>query len=157
MQVIFAVLAMLLGFLAVYAVIPYADLCHGRTAKRMYVLPFYKTSVPIGSGCAALFPVLLFGTAAIFLFSLKNELSFSAVLQMFCYTTAYSSGIVIITMLFAKLWKHTESYQFFMLAVVVVFGAAGCFQIAEGLLPQTDWLKFVPNSLYVKAMIRCYS
>lgn len=156
MQVIFAVLAMLLGFLSIYAVVPYADFCHGRAAKRMCVLPFCRLSVPIGSGFAALLSVLLFGTAAVFLFSLKNALSFSAVFQMFLYTAAYGSGIVIITMLSAKLWKRGESYQLFMLAVVVVFGAAGCFHIAGGLLPQMDWLGLVPNSMYIKAMIRCY-
>lgn len=157
MQVIFAVLSMLLGFLAVYSVIPYADLCHGRVAKRMRILPFYKTAVPIGSGIAALFPVLLFGTAAVILFVWKNGILFFPGLQMFFYTAAYSSVIVIITMLFARLWKHTAGYQLFMMAVVVVFGAAGFLGIAGGLLPGTDWLGFSPNSVYVRAMIRCYS
>lgn len=157
MQVIFAVLSMLLGLLAVYAVIPYADLCHGRAAKRMCVLPFYKASFLVGSGIAAMLPMILFGTAAVILFAWKNELPFFAGLQMFLYTTAYSGGIVIITMLFAKLWKHAAGYQLFMLALVVIFGMAGFLGIAGGLLPQTDWLGFSPNSVYIKAMIRCYS
>ena len=60
-------------------------------------------------------------------------------------------------MLFAKLWKHAAGYQLFMLALVVIFGMAGFLGIAGGLLPQTDWLGFSPNSVYIKAMIRCYS
>lgn len=153
MQVIFAVLSMLLGFLAVYAVVPYMDLCHGRAAKRMRVLPFYKASVLVGSGIAALLPVLLLGTAAVVLFALKNRLPFFAGLQMFLYTAAYSSGIVMMTMLFARLWKHAAGYQLFMLAAVAAFGAAAFLGIAG----QPDWTGLSPSSMYVKAMVRCYS
>lgn len=153
MQVIFAVLSVLLGFLAVYAVLPYADLCHGRAAKRMCALPFSKASLSVGSGIAAMFPMLLFGSAAVLLFAWKKGLPLFPGLQMFLYTTAYSGGIVIIAMLSAKLWKHAAGYQLFMLAVIAAFGTAGFLGIAG----QMDWLGFSPNSVYIKAMIRCYS
>lgn len=156
MQVIFAVLAMLLWFLAVYAVTPYADLCHGSAAKRLRLLPLTRALLPLGSGGAALSAILPFGVAAVAMLSVKNGISISGSLWMFLYTAAYSGGIVIMTMLSARAFRHTAGYQLFMLVVVVVFGAAGCASIAGGLLPGMDLLGFVPNSVYVKAMTRCY-
>ncbi|MGN0506741.1 MAG: ABC transporter permease [Lachnospiraceae bacterium] len=155
-QVIFSVLAILIGFLAVYAVLPYADFCHGRSAARVRALPLSKASVLVGAGGAAFLTVITFGTTAVVLLSAKNGLPVSAFGQMFLCTAAYSGGIVILTMAAATVIKSRTGYQLFLLFLIVVFGAAGFLSVADGLLVQSELLRIVPNSVYVKAMIRCY-
>lgn len=156
-QVIFSVLAMITGFLAVYAVMPYVELCHGKTAKRLRVLPIGKWSVAAGCGLSAFFVVAFFAALCVFVFAARNGLSAETFFCMLFATAGYSAFIVAVTLLLAGILPGAAVYQLTMLLLVVFCGTAGFLSVAEGLIGQGDILQLAPNSHYVKTMIHFYT
>lgn len=156
-QVILAVLSLFISILGIYAVLPYAQLCHGSCAKRVQTLPLSNMVIFAGGFLAAVTLVLAFGIFSVGILLLCNQELSACGTQMFLYTIAYCSGIVMIAMLFALAIRSRAGYQLVLLVLFLFFAAVGFAGVTEGIFLPGGTVWEVPNSIYIKKMADCFA
>lgn len=155
-QAIFAIFALMLGMIVVYACMPYHRLLHGRMSGKMKTLPFGKGVAIMGNGGAVLCLAGLFSVAFLSVFAMRNGTEFVDFLAFLVCTLQYLCVIVGIVLLCATGISSRQGYQIGMMAVVLLFGAFGVVSIAEGLLLPEGMGAWIPNAHYVRQMMELY-
>lgn len=156
LQAIFAIMAMMSGFLLIYAGMPYHRVCHGRIAVRMATLPGARSAKGIGAMLAAV--SLTGGFIAVFLlgFTIRNGLNLSAFFAFLICTFLYLCVIVSIVFAAATVFSSQQTYQIVTVALMLVFGVFGLVSIADGLLLPEGACDWIPNARYVREMTSLY-
>ncbi len=155
-QAIYAVFALMLGFLSVYAVLPFWQMKHGRLADRMGTLPVHGSAVYAGSAMAGLLIPLIFGILFLICLFWKNRMEFSEILSLLVCTMVYICVIVCMMLFTAYIIKNHTVYQMGMLAMILVFGVFGFISVVDGLLVPEGTAVWVPNGWYVRKMTELY-
>lgn len=151
-QAIFAVFALMAGLLAVYSVLPFRQLRHGRLAGKIKTLPLYDSAVYAGSAFGALVIPLGFGILFLFCYFCRNSVDFSQNISLLVCTGVYICVIVCIMLLAAYIIRSQTVYQMGMLAMILLFGILGLVSLADGLLLPEGTVTWVPNGWYVRKM-----
>ncbi len=151
-QAIFAVFALMTGLLAIYTVLPFRQLKHGRLAERMKTLPVHESALYVGSALAGFIIPIIFGALFMGGISLRNQLEFSKILSLLICTAVYICVIVCMMLLAAYGIKNHVVYQMGMLAMILVFGVFGLVTLVDGLLVPEGTASWVPNGWYVRIM-----
>lgn len=151
-QAIFAVFALMAGLLAVYAVLPFGQLCHGRLAGKMKTLPLYNSALYAGSALGALVMPVGFGILFLVCYYLRNSIGFSQIISLLICTVVYVCVIVCVMLLAAYIIRSQTVYQMGMLAMILVFGILGLVSLVDGLLLPEGTATWVPNGWYVRKM-----
>lgn len=151
-QAIFAVFALMAGLLAVYAVLPFWQLCHGKTAKKIKTLPVHSSALYVGSAAGAFVLPAVFGGLFLLYYGMRNPMDFSQILSLLICTVVYICVIVCMMLLAAYGIKSQTVYQMGMLAMILIFGILGLVSLADGLLLPEGTVTWVPNGWYVRRM-----
>ncbi len=152
MQAIFAVFALMTGLLAIYAVLPFRQLCHGKTAGKIKTLPVYRSALYAGSAVGAFILPMAFGGVFLFFYKMRNAVNCSQFLSLLVCTVVYICVIVCMMLLTAYAIKNQTVYQMGMLAMILIFGILGLVSLADGLLLPEGTVIWVPNGWYVRRM-----
>ena len=155
-QAIFAVFALMIGVISIYAVLPFRQLKHGRLARRLKTLPVHGSAVYAGSALAGLIIPLVFGAVFLAILGRKNEMNFSQILSLLVCTGVYICVIVCMMLFAAYGIKNHTVYQMGMLAMIFVFGVFGLVSLVDGLLVPEGMATWVPNGWYVRRMTELY-
>lgn len=155
-QAIYAVFALMLGFLSVYAVLPFRQIRHGRLGDRIKILPIRQSAVYAGSAVAGLFVPFLFGSMFLLCLFWKNKMEFSEFLSLLVCTMVYTCVIVCLMLFAAYIIKNQTVYQMGMLAMILLFGVLGFISVVDGLLVPEGTSVWVPNSWFVRKMTELY-
>jgi len=155
-QAIYAVFALMLGFLSVYAVLPFRQMKHGRLADRMKTMPVYGSAVYAGSVLAGLLVPFFFGTLFLMCLFWKNRMDYSEISSLLVCTMAYICVIVCLMLLAAYIIKNHTVYQMGMLAMILIFGVFGFISVVDGLLVPEGTAAWVPNGWFVRKMTELY-
>lgn len=155
-QAIYAVFALMLGFLSVYAVLPFRQMKHGRMADRMKTLPVHQSAVYAGSALAGLLVTFVFGASFLMCLYRKNRMEFSEILSLLVCTMVYICVIVCLMLLAAYIIKNHTVYQMGMLAMILLFGVLGFISVVDGLLVPEGMAVWVPNGWFVRKMTELY-
>lgn len=155
-QAIYAVFALMLGFLSVYAVLPFRQLKHGRLGERIKCLPMRQSAIYFGSALAGLFVPLIFGILFMICLYWKNRMEFSEFLSLLVCTMVYICVIVCLMLLAAYIIKNHTVYQMGMLAMILLFGVFGFISVVDGLLVPEGTAVWVPNGWFVRKMTELY-
>lgn len=156
LQAIFAIAAMMMGFLAVYAAMPYHRLCHGRLADKMTTLPGRRSAVLLGTGTADFVLTGSFAVIVLYAFMVRNEIAISTFLAFLVCTLQYLCVIVSIVFVIATVVSSQQVYQIVMMALVLVFGVFGLISIVDGLILPEGISTWIPNGRYVREMMEIY-
>ena len=151
-QLTFAVAAMLLSLLAVYACVPYYRIRHGKMAERSSLLPASAWTLWTGCAMGAVLLVLAFGILLVVLFSLRDG-TFAGALTRFLYTAGFCGGIVMVAMLSARCCRTLTQYQCGMLFFVFVSGIFGMLSVFDGMLIPEKAADWIPNYWYIRHML----
>lgn len=151
-QAIFAVFALMTGLIAIYSVLPFRQMRHGRLAERVKTLPLHGSAVYLGSALAGLVIPMLFGGMFLLLFSVRNQIEFSKNISLLICTVVYSCVIVCMMLLAAYIIRNQTVYQMGMLAMILLFGIFGLISLADGFLLPEGVAVWVPNGWYVRKM-----
>jgi len=151
-QAIFAVFALMTGLIAIYSVLPFRQMRHGRLAERIKTLPLHGSAVYVGSALAGLVIPVLFGGLFLLLFSVRNNLEFAKNISLLICTVVYSCVIVCMMLLAAYGIRNHTVYQMGMLAMILLFGIFGLISLVDGLLVPEGLAGWVPNGWYVRKM-----
>lgn len=152
-QAVFSVFAMMTGFLALYSVVPFWQICHGKVAKRLKTLPVNRGTVYVGSALAGFCVPMLFGGLFLTGYFLQNTIEFSQIISLLVCTAGYICVIVCMMLLAAMGLKHQTVYHMGMLAMLLIFGVFGMISIVDGLLVPEGTGQWIPNSWYVRKII----
>ena len=155
-QAIYAVFALMLGFLAVYAVLPFRQMRHGHLAERMQTLPVHGSAVYAGSALTGLLVTLVFGASFLLCMFWKNRMDFSEFLSLLVCTIGYICVIVCLMLFAAYIIKNHTVYQMGMLAMILLFGIFGFISVVDGLLVPEGTAAWVPNGWFVRKMTEFY-
>lgn len=155
-QAIFAIAALIMSFLAVYAVLPYQRMLHGTMQGRIASLPVGRITVAAGNAMAAAAFVILFALAFVLCFAWRNGFDFFAFLSFLVCTCMYVCVIVTIMVLAGIVLRSECAYQVTMLVVVLLLGICGLFSIVDGILLPEGMSVFTPNGWYVREMTEIY-
>jgi len=156
LQAIFAIGAMMMGVLTVYALMPYHRMCHGILAERMKTLPMGIGCRPVAAFVSAIMVTGSFSAAFLGMFVWRNGLGFLEFSEFLICTLVYLCVIVGIVLLGAAGIRSRQLYQTGMTAVVLAFSIFGLISIVEGLLLPEGFGNWVPNARYVREMIHIY-
>lgn len=156
LQAILATAALILGFLSVYAAMPYYRLCHGKVADRMKTLPYQKSALLFGSALGCIGMGMGFATVFLLTLTIRNRLTVSAFLAFLVCTLGYLCVIVGIVFLTATVIRSQQRWQMTMVALILVFGVFGLVSIADGLILPEGISTWVPNGRYVREMTEIY-
>lgn len=155
-QAIYAVFALMLGFLSVYAVLPFRQIRHGRLGDRIKILPIRQSAVYAGSVVAGFFVPFLFGSMFLLCLYWKNRMEISEILSLLVCTMVYICVIVCLMLFAAYIIKNHTVYQMGMLAMILIFGVLGFISVVDGLLVPEGTSVWVPNSWFVRKMTELY-
>jgi hypothetical protein len=155
-QAIYAVFALMLGFLSVYAVLPFRQMKHGRMADRIKTLPVRHSAACAGSALAGLFVPFVFGIMFLIGLFWKNRMEFSEILSLLVCTMVYICVIVCLMLFAAYIIKNHTVYQMGMLAMILLFGVFGFISVVDGLLVPEGTAVWVPNGWFVRKMTEIY-
>ncbi len=155
-QAIFAIMALMLGFLAIYTTMPYHRLMHGKLAVKLHSVPVGKSAVVLGSALGSLTLQIIFAVAFLSVFTVKNQLGPETGILFLVCTCAYSCVIVGGILLGGTVISSETVYRISMLALVFVFGIFGLVSIIDGLLVPEGMGTWVPNGWYVREMTGLY-
>lgn len=155
-QAIYAVFALMLGFLSVYAVLPFRQIRHGRLGDRIKILPIRQSAVYAGSALTGLFVPFVFGSMFLLCLFWKNKMEFSEFLSLLVCTMVYTCVIVCLMLFAAYIIKNQTVYQMGMLAMILLFGVLGFISVVDGLLVPEGTSVWVPNSWFVRKMTELY-
>ena len=155
-QAIYAVFALILGFLSVYAVLPFRQIRHGRLGDRITTLPVWKSAMYVGSALAGAFVPLVFGIMFLLCLFWKNGMEFSEILSLLVCTMVYICVIVCLMLFAAYIIKNHTVYQMGMLAMILLFGIFGFISVVDGLLVPEGTAVWVPNGWFVRKMTELY-
>lgn len=156
LQAIFAIAAMMMGFLAVYAAMPYHRLCHGRMAEKIATLPGNRSAVLFGAGVADLVLTGGFAIVFLFVFVVRNHSTISTLFAFLICTLLYLCVIVGIAFIAATVISSQQAYQIVMMGLVLVFGVFGLISIVDGLILPEGISTWIPNGRYVREMMEIY-
>lgn len=156
-QAMFAVFALMAGLMAVYAVLPFRNLRHGRLADKVRTLPVRQSALYAGSALGALAVPVTFGVIFLGCFTVRNALEVSVFISLLICTIVYSCVIVCMMLAAAYGIRSLAVYQMGMLAMVLVSGICGLVSLADGLLLPEGAVEWVPNGWYVGKMIEILS
>ncbi|MBP3568302.1 MAG: ABC transporter permease [Lachnospiraceae bacterium] len=151
-QAIFAVFAMMTGLLAVYAVLPFRQMCHGKTAEKIKTLPIHSSALYAGSALGAFVLPAVFGCVFLFCYIMRNPIEVSQIFPLLICTAVYICVIVCMILLAAYGMKSQTVYQMGTLAMLLIFGILGLVSLADGLLLPEGTVTWVPNGWYVRRM-----
>lgn len=152
MQGVLAVFALMTGVIAMYAVLPFQEMVHGRIAGKLRTIPTEKEAFAIGTGISSFLIPVLFAGMFLALLSVKQKISAETTFSLLICTGAYVCVIVCIMLAAARLVSNKTVYQIGMLAMIIVFGIIGLASIVEGVLLPSGMTGWVPNSWYVRQM-----
>lgn len=156
LQAIFAIAAMMMGVLAVYAAMPYHRLCHGQIADKMATLPGKKSAQVLGAAAGALGLTGMFAVVFLLVFAIRNRQTVSTLCAFLVCTLVYLCVIVGIVFAAATAISSQQVYQIAMMALVLVFGVFGLISIVDGLLLPEGISTWIPNGRYVREMMEIY-
>ena len=151
-QAIYAVFALMLGLLSVYAVLPFRQMKHGRMANRIKTMPVHGSAVYTGSALAGFLVTFCFGASFIMGLQWKNRMEFSEILSLLVCTMVYICVIVCLMLFVAYIIKSHTVYQMGMLAMILLFGVFGFISVVDGLLVPEGMAVWVPNGWFVRKM-----
>ena len=155
-QAIYAVFALMLGLLSVYAVLPFRKMKHGRLAERITTLPVYGSSVYAGSALAGLLVMFAFAVSFLICLYWKNRMEISEIFSLLICTMVYVCVIVCLMLFAAYIIKNHTVYQMGMLAMILLFGVFGFISVVDGLLVPEGTAVWVPNGWFVRKMTELY-
>ena len=155
-QAIYAVFALMLGLLSVYAVLPFRKMKHGRLAERITTLPVYGSSVYAGSALAGLLVMFAFVVSFLICLYWKNRMEISEIFSLLICTMVYVCVIVCLMLFAAYIIKNHTVYQMGMLAMILLFGVFGFISVVDGLLVPEGTAVWVPNGWFVRKMTELY-
>lgn len=155
-QAIYAVFALMLGFLSVYSVLPFRQIRHGRLGDRITALPVWKSALYAGSALAGVLVPLVFGMMFLTCLFWKNNMEFSEILSLLICTMVYICVIVCLMLFAAYIIKNHTVYRMGMLAMILVFGIFGFVSVVDGLLVPEGTSVWVPNGWFVRKMTELY-
>ena len=155
-QAIYAVFALMLGLVSIYAVLPFRQMKHGRLAERIKTLPFYGISMYAGSALAALLVTFAFGASFLICLYWKNKMEISEIISLLICTMVYICVIVCLMLFATYIIKNHTVYQMGMLAMILLFGVFGFISVADGLLVPEGTAVWVPNGWFVRKMTELY-
>lgn len=151
-QAIYAVFALMLGLLSVYAVLPFRQMKHGRLAERVKTLPVHGSALYLGSSLAGFFVSFAFSASFLICLYWKNRMEFSEILSLLICTMGYICVIVCLMLFAAYIIKNHTVYQMGMLAMILLFGVFGFISVVDGLLVPEGTAIRVPNGWFVRKM-----
>ncbi len=151
-QAILAVFALMDGFIAIYAVLPFRQMRYGRLAERIKTLPVNRGAMYMGSALAGMLLPMTFGGVFLLCLLWKGIIDFSQIISLLVCTAAYICVIVGMMLFTAYIIKNHTVYQMGMLAMILVFGVFGLVSLLEGLLVPEGMADWVPNGWYVRKM-----
>lgn len=152
-QAVFAVFALMLGLLSVYAVLPFRSFRHGRLAERLQTVPLSQSAVYLGSALGALVIPLIFSICFLSGFCIKNKMGILHFLSILICTLVYICVIVGMMLMIAYGIHSQTVYQTGMLAMILVFGVLGLVSLVDGLLLPEGVCEWIPNGWYVRQVI----
>lgn len=155
-QAIFAIMAVMTGFLLIYTMAPYHRLVHGKLADKVRTLPRSFGAGACGCVLAGGSVAVIFCTAFLILFGIRNELSQKTMLSCFTATLLYVVIMVSILMFMGRWISSFNAYQITMVILVVVFGVFGLVSIVDGVLLPEGTTTWIPNGWYVRKMMEAY-
>lgn len=155
-QAIYAVFALMLGLISVYAVLPFRKMKHGRLAERMKTLPVHGSAVYAGNVLAGLLVPFVFGASFLICLYWKNRMDFSEILSLLVCTMMYICVIVCLMLFVTYIIKNHTVYQMGMLAMILLFGVFGFISVVDGLLVPEGTAIWVPNGWFVRKMTELY-
>ena len=155
-QAIYAVFALMLGLVSVYAVLPFRQMKHGGMAKRIKTLPLYGSSVYAGSAAAGFLVTFAFGASFLICLYQKNPMEISEILSLLVCTMVYICVIVCLMLFAAYIIKNHTVYQMGVLAMILLFGVFGFISVVDGLLVPEGTAVWVPNGWFVRKMTEFY-
>lgn len=155
-QAVFAVFALMTGFVSLYAVLPFRQMIHGRQAEKIRTVPLHKAAIYAGNALAGVILPLILGVLFLVGLILQNPERISKILSLLVCTTVYVCVIVCIMLITACGIKNPAVYRMGMLAMILIFGVFGLVSLVEGLLIPEGIAVWVPNGWYVQKMTDLY-
>jgi len=155
-QAVFAVFALMTGFVSLYGVLPFWEMVHGRQAEKIKTVPLHKAAVFTGNVLAGILLPLVPGMMFLLGLMLRNPEKLSKFLSLLVCTLLYVCVIVCIMLVAAAGIRNHTVYRMGMLAMILIFGVFGLVSLVDGLLLPEGCAVWIPNGWFVRKMTELY-